>query len=87
MPTLTAGMTETERAALISPRTVRKVWAALSRKPQASYQELADALNVPKSTVHYAIMRLIDAGYVEQVKYAGRTRRVIVPFIIEKVRQ
>lgn len=83
----TAGMTEAARAALIPPRTVRAVWAALSRRPQASYQELADQVCLSKSTVYYAIARLIDAGYVEQVKYGNRTRRLVVPFIVEKVRK
>lgn len=81
MATFHRDMNEANRAAVLGPRMIRRVWAEVSRTPQASYQDLAVRLGIPKSTVHYALLRLRDAGYIEWEPGLRRARRVVVPFI------
>ena len=67
---------------LVSRATTRRVWAALTRDPQASYRELAEQVGVQsKYTVRCAVIRLRDIGYIEFAPGRERARRVLVPFV------
>ena len=69
----------------MKPETVaitRRVWAALTSDPQASYRELAQRVGVASTyTIECAMVRLRDAGYIEYAPGASRARRVLVPFV------
>lgn len=79
MTTFTPQMSESERSQILSPSTVRRVWIALTATPQASYRDLSVQLDMPVSTIHYAIVRLRDAGYLAFEKYGHHNRTIIVP--------
>jgi len=65
----------------ISARNVRRVWAAVTLKPQASCRELGRLLRMQHSNVARALKVLRDAGYVEQPTRSARARRIVVPFM------
>jgi predicted transcriptional regulator len=57
----------------------RRVWAALTEQPDATYRELAQQTGLPLSVVRAAVERLEKAGYVEADPVVARGRRVLVP--------
>jgi DNA-binding transcriptional MocR family regulator len=57
---------------------VRRVWAAVTRTPNASLRELADSLGAQFGNVSRAIKVLRDAGYI--TIEGERARRVLIPF-------
>jgi hypothetical protein len=57
----------------------RRVWAALTEHPDATYRELAAQTRLPLSVVRAAVGRLEKAGYVEADPVVARGRRVLVP--------
>jgi DNA-binding MarR family transcriptional regulator len=57
----------------------RRVWAALTQQPDATYRELAARTKLPLSVVRAAVQRLENAGYVEADPVVARGRRVLVP--------
>jgi biotin operon repressor len=64
----------------VSDRTIRSIWAAVTKTPQASCREIAASLGIGFSTVATAIRFLHDCGYVEIEHGQSRGRRVVVPF-------
>jgi len=60
------------------------IWAALTRRPRASLDELAALSGLPRSTVHDAVYALRDAGYIDFEDGAKRARHVLIPFIITR---
>ncbi len=60
----------------------RRVWAAVTRMPHASVQELATAIGKPSSISHVsnALHRLHAMGYIEQRPRCARARVVVVSF-------
>jgi predicted ArsR family transcriptional regulator len=59
-----------------STATARRVWAAVTRRPQATVRELADELGLSHDHVNDALAML---GYVEHEAGDSRARTVIVP--------
>lgn len=57
--------------------TARRVWAAITRRPQATVRELADELGLSHGHVNDTLAML---GYVEHEAGASRARTVVVPF-------
>jgi Winged helix-turn-helix DNA-binding len=64
----------------ISPKTIRRVWAALSANPQRSKAELMAELGLARSTFYTALWRLQEAGYIDNPESGAW--RVLVPFRI-----
>lgn len=60
---------------------IRRVWRAVSARPDASVRELAQSCAVAPSTVRSALQALQHAGYIAQTAHAARARRVLVPFV------
>lgn len=67
----------------VSPATIRRVWAELTRTPGASYCAIGRRIGRHSSHVRYAAEMLVAAGYVERVHGRSGTR-VIVPFYTAK---
>ena len=62
--------------------TIRRVWAAISREPQATCRELSEYLNLSSGCVAAALRELRYAGYIRFRKYhTGRT--ILVPFVVQ----
>lgn len=63
----------------------RRVWAAVSRQPQATVRELA-AMSGLKSqgTVRLHLRFLRAAGYIEFQDGAERARRIILPCGVQR---
>ena len=66
----------------VSAKTVRHVWATVSRNPRLTVRGLAKQLNHSPSTIHNALHRLRDAGYIQFTDRACNARTIIVPLII-----
>ena len=67
----------------VSAAVTRRVWAEVTKDPQATVRELAERTGVPSSSnVYLALVRLRDAGYIDFAPNTNRTRRIIVPFAI-----
>jgi DNA-binding MarR family transcriptional regulator len=64
----------------------RRVGAALSHQPDASYRELATQTGLPLSVVRAAVERLEKAGYVEADPMVARGRRVLVPLYAQRAK-
>lgn len=69
------------RRLMDTTRTTRRVWAMVTKEPRASRRDIARRLRVPLSTVHHALHRLRDAGYIDFEDYTTGTNRILVPFI------
>jgi len=67
-------------------KRIRRVWAAVSQAPQSSQRELMARLGMSHSAVQTALDALEDAGYIKQVPRASRARRIVVPFIVKRLR-
>lgn len=65
-----------------SAYTTRRVWAALTRRPQASIRELAASLELSYGHVNDALNVLRDAGYIDGPYGSSRARTVLVPLHI-----
>jgi DNA-binding MarR family transcriptional regulator len=65
--------------ATLTMRRTRRVWAALTQQPDATYRELAAQTRLSLSAVRGAVQRLEKAGYVEADPVVARGRRVLVP--------
>jgi DNA-binding MarR family transcriptional regulator len=65
--------------AALTFRRTRRVWAALTEHPDATYRELAAQTRLSLSVVRAAVQRLERAGYVEADPVVARGRRVLVP--------
>jgi predicted transcriptional regulator len=65
----------------LRPATVRKVWAAVTRTPNASMRELACRLDLCPDTVCVAIQTLHVIGYITYEPGTVGARRVLIPFV------
>lgn len=61
------------------PQTTRAVWAAVTRDPCASMDDMAAKLGIARSTVYHALQRLRDLGYISFQDRAKVSRTVLVP--------
>ncbi len=64
----------------IAVATVRRVWAALTRSPQAHVGALAKQIGLSPATVRCALKALKVAGYVDWEPGVHGARTIIVPF-------
>ena len=74
-----------EKYSFVSDRTVRRVWAEVTRTPHATTEEMAQRVGKAKSTVHVALLMLRDAGYINFPNKSYRARTVIVPFVVQEM--
>lgn len=68
----------------VSLAVTRRVWAELTRTPQASYRTIGRRIGRHASHVRYAAEMLIAAGYVERAPGCKGTGRVVVPFYLSE---
>lgn len=65
----------------LSPHSVRRVWAAVTKHPQMTLRELSDETGLAFGPVGAALRMLRAAGYIDfEPNRTGRT--IIVPFVI-----
>ena len=65
----------------VSFTAARLVWAAVSRRPQATVRDLATEVKLGYSTVAQALLVLRDAGYIEFTPQRCGCRKIIIPFL------
>jgi len=66
------------------PHITRRVWAEVTRTPNASVTVLAARAGVVKSTVSRALRTLRAAGYIDYPDRTLQARIVKVPFYAKK---
>lgn len=66
----------------VSDTLIRRVWAAVTRTPQASVRELAGELEMGFGTVATALRFLRDCGYIRHQHRACRARTIVIPFVL-----
>ena len=60
----------------------RRVWADITRHPQASTREIARRTGLPLDTIQLAIYHLDTLGYICRTPGQSRARQVLVPFAV-----
>ncbi len=58
---------------------VRKVWAAVTKCPQASIQELATAVGIPYGPCRRSLIDLKRRGYIDFPDNTVRARTILIP--------
>jgi predicted transcriptional regulator len=65
----------------VTVQHARTIWAALTREPRASIDELRHRTGLARRTCYAAIRLLHDAGYIDAPPFLeGNARRVLIPF-------
>jgi SOS-response transcriptional repressor LexA len=71
----------------VGPGQIRRVWAQVTRTPQASVREMVDAMGLRSTSgVGISLRILREAGYIDYKPGRSRARRVVVPFYEMEVR-
>jgi hypothetical protein len=71
--------------ALIGWNNRRRVWSAVTARPQATVRELAAMTGISSSdTVHDHLCFLRAAGYIDFQDSAERARRIIIPCGVQR---
>lgn len=79
---------EARYGAHVSERTVRRVWALVSREPQITTRTLARRLGYGSTAGMSVALRVLkDAGYIDFPPDTERARTILVPFIAIKERR
>jgi hypothetical protein len=78
---LAAGLCSHSRTYLLSPKAIRRVWAAVSAHPRSSLRELCILSSLSLTTVQVAMRYLHEMGYITSEPRATRARTIIIPFI------
>lgn len=72
---------------IIGQKAIRIVWATVTQHPEATVNELRDLSHLNRVTVARALAVLRDAGYIEQLPFKSRARRIVVPFAFVETTQ
>ena len=73
---------EARYGAHVSERTVRRVWAIVSREPQITTRRLAQQLGYGSTAGMSVALRILrDAGYIDFEAKTERARTILIPFI------
>jgi predicted transcriptional regulator len=67
----------------VTVQHARAIWAALTREPRATIDELHRRTGLARRTCYAAIRLLHDAGYIDAPPHLeGNARRIIIPFYV-----
>ena len=66
----------------VTPAVARRVWAAVTRDPNATVVRLAADAGTTFSIAGAALRLLRDAGYIDFSPRSIRARRIIMPFYV-----
>lgn len=64
----------------VADDSVRRVWRAVTKQPQATTRELGDAINLSPSGVRAALRMLRDAGYIDFAPRSAGARTILMGF-------
>jgi len=62
-------------------RQVRRVWAAVTRDPQATLEELGVGVGYTKSMVRLILRKLRAMGHIDYQDRSKGARTILVPFV------
>jgi predicted transcriptional regulator len=69
----------------LTPTNIRRVWAAITRNPNASNRELARTVGLSFGAIAGALRFLKDASYITFPKGRRRAITVLIPFLVEEL--
>lgn len=69
----------------LTPTNIRRVWAAITRNPNASNRELARIVGLSFGAVSGALRLLKDEDYITFPKGRRRAITILIPFFVEEL--